>query len=512
MQSAETARTGPSLTARAAWVMTAKTFAFAFAFALPLVLVRRLDQSEYGLYKQAFLLVDTAVAVLPLGFGVSAFYFLPREPERAGQVVFNILLFHAAVGAAAFAALALRPDLTAAILNSGELKRLAPAVGLVILFWIVSYFLETVAVAHQELRLAVVFILGSRLTKSGLFIAVAVFYPKVDALVYAAAAQGVLQTLVLVIYLRARFGQFWRGFEWAMMRRQLSYSLPLGASAVLFTFYAYLDNYFVSHRFGPALYAVYAVGCFNIPLVPMLSEAVGQVMLPRVSLLQKQGARREIIELTARMMRKLAFVYLPMFAFLLLFAREFIVLLFTEQYLASWPIFATNLVLIPLGIVASACDPVIRAFAEHRYYVLRVRVVLLLAFVFAVWFGVNSYGLVGAITAAVCVNAVERFVVAHKMARVLGVGRGDWALLKDLLKIGAAAAVASVAAFAARALLEDGRPFVVLTVCGALFSVAYLAAIFLTGLLTLDERRQIRDKLERLQRRTNWKRAADIPG
>ncbi|HEX8475844.1 MAG TPA: oligosaccharide flippase family protein [Pyrinomonadaceae bacterium] len=505
----EAAKKETSLTVRAAWVMLAKTFAFALAFALPLLLVRRLDQTEYGFYKQVFLLVDSAVFVLPLGFGLSAFYFLPREPERAGQVVFNILLFHFFVGAAACLLLTLQPGLMAAILNNGELTRLAPLVGVAILLWVVSYFIETIAVAHQDLKWAVAFIVGARLTKSGLFIAVALLYPTVEALIYAAIVQGTLQTLVMLVYLRSRFGAFWRGYEWSMMRRQLSYALPLGLSAVLFTMYAYLDNYFVSHRFGAAMYAIYAVGCFNIPLVPMLSDAVGQVMQPRVSYLQKYGTRREIVELTARMMRKLAFVYLPLFVFLLLFAREFIVVLFTEQYIESWPIFAINLVLIPLGIMASATDPVIRAFAEYRHYILKLRICMLLVFIVAVWSGVRAYGLVGAITAAVAVNVVERFITAHKMARVLGVERRDAVLLTDIGKIALASVAAGAAAHFARVLMSDARPFVSLALCGVVFALVYLSAIVVTGMLTLDERQAIRERFEQLQRRTLWKRAAD---
>src|SRR2546429_8408417 len=81
-----------SLTARAFWLIFAKTLAFGFGFVLPLLLVRRLSQTEFGLYKQAFLVVGTASGILPLSFSMSAFYFLPRERERRGAGVFHILL------------------------------------------------------------------------------------------------------------------------------------------------------------------------------------------------------------------------------------------------------------------------------------------------------------------------------------------------------------------------------------------------------------------------------------
>src|ERR1700682_3777998 len=90
---------GESLTWRVSWLTFAKTVGFAFSIALPLLLVRRMDREQYGLYKQAFLVVTTAVAVLPLGVPMSAFYFLPREKSRQRETVLNIVLFHVAVGA-----------------------------------------------------------------------------------------------------------------------------------------------------------------------------------------------------------------------------------------------------------------------------------------------------------------------------------------------------------------------------------------------------------------------------
>ena len=490
-----------SLTARAAWVLAAKSLSFALAFALPLLLARRLAVEEFGLYKQIFLLVDTAVAVLPLGFYLSAFYYLPREPGRRKQIVFNILLFHLAVGGAACAVLFAWPGLAASLLNAPELARLAPLAGLTIMLWIVSYFLETVAVAEQELRLAVVFIVGSRLTRSGLMFAAAVFAPDVESLLWAALAQGALQTVVLVVYLRSRFGAFWRGFEWPVLRAQLAYALPLGFAAIILTMFASLDNYFVSHQYGSARYAVYAVGCLTIPLVPLLSEAVGQVTLPRVSYLQKHGDARAIIALVARVVRKLALAFLPLYALLLVVGREFIVLLYTELYAESVPVFRVNLTLIPLAILASACDPVVRAFAEQRFWVLRMRLVMLALMTGAILLGLKTFGMLGAITAAVAVNFVERLLTARRCARVLGATRDDWPLVGDVWKIAAAAAAAAAVTLVARGALAGARPFLVLAACGTLFSAAYLAAVLLLGVPTREERETVRALAARLFKR-----------
>ncbi|HEY1402811.1 MAG TPA: oligosaccharide flippase family protein, partial [Pyrinomonadaceae bacterium] len=183
----EVSRKESSLTTRAAWIVSARTVAFVLSFALPLLLVRRLDQEAVGLYKQVFLIVGTAINVLPLGFHMSAFYFLPRETERRGAVVFNILIFHLAVGGAACLAFVLRPGLITWLFpESGKLVEYAPALGLLLLLWVVSSFLEGIAMANQEAKTATLFIVSMQLARTLLLLAAALTFASVPSLIYAA--------------------------------------------------------------------------------------------------------------------------------------------------------------------------------------------------------------------------------------------------------------------------------------------------------------------------------------
>src|SRR5712671_595611 len=90
-----------SLTSRASWLTFAKTVGFVFSVALPLMLARRMDPEQVGVYKQVFLVVGTALNMLPLAFHMSAYYFLPREPDKQRETVLNILLVLTFVGALA---------------------------------------------------------------------------------------------------------------------------------------------------------------------------------------------------------------------------------------------------------------------------------------------------------------------------------------------------------------------------------------------------------------------------
>lgn len=497
-----------SLTARAFWLMFAKTLGFAFTFLLPPLLVRHLTQTEYGLFKQVFLVVGTAVAVLPLGFGMSAYYFLPREGERRrAQAVLNVLLFSAAVGAAGGLALVLFPGLLGRVFNDPTLVGYAPLVGVVIFFWVVSSFLETVTVANQETRLSTVLIVCAQLTKTLFMLGALLAFGSLRALIYASLLQGVLQTAVLLRYLASRFPGFWRAFDWGMLRAQTAYAMPLGVAGLMYTVQAEGHNYFVSHYFTPAEFAIYAVGCLELPLLGLLRESINSVMIPRVSLLQREGETREVIELTARVMRKLAVFFFPAYAFFMVAGREFIAFLFTPAYLPSWPIMAVNLTLLPFSIIV--LDPLVRAYAEHRYFLLKIRVVMFFVLAAGLWFGVARFGLVGAVGAVVLVGVGERLALLAKFTRVLGASRRDLPFFRDVAKIAAAALAAACVAAAVRALLPGVRPFFVLAACGASFGAAYLAAILLLKVVTEDEFEMVRARVARLQRRVYWRRAAD---
>jgi O-antigen/teichoic acid export membrane protein len=417
------------------------------------------------------------------------------------------MLFNAAVGGAAFVVLLLRPDLLGALFNSPALTPYAPHIGLLIFFWIVSYFLEIGSIANQDSKLSAAFIVGSQLTKMALLVSAAVFYTNVGALIYAAVIQGALQTLVLVFYLRARFGAFWRGFDWDVMRRQLAYALPLGLGSILYVVMADMHNYVVSHRFGEAAYAVYAVGCFSLPLVGIITESIGAVMISRVSQLQSGGDTRGIIQVTAAAMRKLAAVYFPLYVFLLVVGREFIAFLFTERYAASWPVFAVNLTTLPFLVLIA--DPIIRAHAEHRFFLLKVRAVTVVVLFAALWLATERFGLIGAITVMVCGNVADRLVEAFKAWSIVGVTRRDAYLLKDVGKIGAAALAAGGLTFGARLSVAGARPFLVLAVCGVVFACAYAALVWLLRVPTDGERGAVRAKLEGARRLAWWRGAAD---
>jgi O-antigen/teichoic acid export membrane protein len=279
---------------------------------------------------------------------------------------------------------------------------------------------------------------------------------------------------------------------------QLSYALPFGVAGLLFTLQTDLPNYFVSNKFDTKTFAIYAIGCFNIPLVGMLSESVGAVMIPQVSLLQKQGANREIFALAARVARKLALVYLPLYGFLIVMGHDFLTVLFTRQYTASWPIFAINLTMLPLSIFVT--DPIMRAHAEHRQFLPKLYTSLVVLLFALLWLGTSRFGLIWAISVVVVVSVIGKTATWIKIGSVLKIRLRDVVLLKDVGKLAIAAATAAMITAFLRTMLHGLSPLSRLLVCAIVFGVVFLAGVLVLGLPTIEEKNFLKRQLSRLWR------------
>lgn len=481
----ETGEKKPSLKSQSAWLLFAKTVGFGFAFLLPLLVVRFLSQEKVGVYRQVFLVIANAVSILPLGFSMSAFYFLNRETaERRGAAVFNILLFNFAIGGAACLGLFLFPQALGNLFKNAEITALAPKIGIVVWLWIFSAFLETVAVANQESRASTAFIILAQLTKTALMAGAVVLFATVEAFLYAAMLQSGLQTLVLLVYLHKRFPRFWRKFDFGFFREQMFYALPFGLAGLLWTLQTDIHNYFVGYRFSAAEFAVYAYGCFQLPLIAMISESVTSVLIPRMSELQMRDDKAEIIRLTARAMQKLAFFFFPIYVFLLVTAQVFITTLFTEKFAASVPIFLINLTLLPFDIWV--IDPVVRAYKELGRFLLILRAVTLLALVAALYFGLQYFDLRGMIAIVVITSLTEKFVSTVVIARKFGVRRTDARLLNGVWKTAFASLAAGVVLFLIYWLAKDSLHAFGANLVSAVFAAPKQSIVdFAAGAFTL---------------------------
>jgi O-antigen/teichoic acid export membrane protein len=301
---------------------------------------------------------------------------------------------------------------------------------------------------------------------------------------YAAIIQAALQTVILLFYLKSRFSGFWLEFDWRFFREQMFYATPFGLAGILWTLQTDIHTYFVGNRFSAAEYAIYMYGCSQLPLISMLGESAGVVLISRMSELQASGDKRGIVTLTARAMQKLSFFYFPAYVFLFVTASVFITTLFTDKFAASVPIFLVNLTLLPFDIWV--IDPISRAYKDFGRFLIVLRVFILIGLVAALWFGVQHFNLTGMISIVVVASLIERFISTTVLLRRLDVKWHDWRLLKDVGKTALVSLFAGIVTFFVYRQVREIMPAVADDMARMIFSVPKKNVVdFVSGSLTL---------------------------
>jgi len=487
-----------SLTGRTFWLAASKTVAYALNLGVPLVLVRRMSVDEYGTYLQAFQIITTAVALLPLGFGMTAYYFLPREPESRGRIIKNILLVYAGLGGLALLVFSLFPDTSHRLTGNEAVSAYSLMIGIVIFLWVWSGFLEIAVLANEEVVLAPLFVVVSQLVRTVLMLTAALTAADLRSLLLASLAHGVVQSLVMLWYLSSRFPSFWKGFDPDLLKRQVMYASPYSLGNILWVLQSDVHAFFVSKGYGEEQFAIYRIACFQLPFVALLAESVNATMIPRVVELQHANRMDELRALVARVVRLLAIAFIPLYVVLLLLSREFITALFTTKYVDSILLFVIFLTVLPTNVIIF--DSVTRAFPSLGTFTFRLRVFLVPALVLALWIGTRTLTLTGVALVIVIYSVAERVILAVRTAQTLHLGRADYRAMSDVLKVVLASAIAALPTIAVKVLMSGIHPLFVLIVAGGVFYAAFIAAGFWLKIPNVDERQTLRMWYARLLR------------
>lgn len=463
------------LAVQAFWLTFAKFISALFNLAIPILLVRLLTQENFGVYKQAFLLSATLTSLASAGVGVSAFYFMPRFPERGGKIALNILLYNTVVGLVPVIVLLLYPGALNFIFP--DLQSYAALMALLAMLSLTAVLVETLPTSLQDVRSSTVFVVGTQLLKAILLIAAALLIGTVRSLVWSIILSSIVSIAILVRYLYRRFGAFWTHFELHFFYEQLAYALPFGVYGMIYIFRSYLDNYFISARFSAADFAIYSVGWLEAPFISLFLESMAAVMVVRVSALQHEGRVADIRSVMASAVNRMAAVQFPMYALLLVAGRDLIVFVYTQRYEASAKVFSITITLIALNVFMY--DPVVRAYTYLRKYILTVRILVVLT-EFAVLIPViNRFGMIGAALTAVIADLVERTIICAKVWKTIEATSRDLRMFKDLLRVVAVTAIAGLAAYAVRNAMANQLIFLRIVAMGLVFGAVYLTGFYL---------------------------------
>lgn len=463
-------------------IMAGRALGYAALFVLPLILVRWFDQQAFGTYKQVFLIYGTVLTLAQLGMSESLFFFLPGAERDGGRYVANAMLVLGGVGLLIAAALAAGADAIAGWMNNPALAPLMPLLGCFFLLMAVSYVLEIIMTARHQYRTAAASYGLSDLARALMILGPVLVFHTLASLLYGAILFAVVRFGTTLWYCWKQFGAALRP-EWTLLARQAAYSLPFAFYVLFQTGQETLHQYVVSSLFDAATFAVYSVGCLQVPLVEVVSTSVVNVMMVGMVQTIRDGRESAVLSMWHDTVRKLALVFFPLVALLLIIAHDLIVLLFTDAYTASVPIFRAWSVAILLSVLP--IDGLLRVYAKTPFLLI-INVARLAIVAGGMYWFVSTMGLVGAVLVTMVALAVGKAMGLGRMMRCWRVGAAQVLPWRDLGAIGAVAAAASVPTLWVASQLTV-TPLARLTVLSLIYGGLYGVLVWSAGLIRKTE-------------------------
>jgi len=464
-------------------LMVGRALASVATLLIPVTLVRVFDQVEYGTYKQLFLVFATLYSVALVGLSDSLYYFVPRNPEKGGRYVANAILGLTVAGGVCLAALWAGREQVAAWMKNGALAAHLGSIGVFLFFTLLATVLEIALIARKRYGQASGAYVLSDLARALCFVVPVLLFPSLDTLMRWAIAFSAVRLAVALLMLKREFGAGFR-LDAALLRPQLAYAMPFALYVLVEILQATFHQYTVSWTFDAATFAIYSVGCFQVPFVDFLATPASSVMMVRMSEEMRDGHPAEAQAIWLDITRKLALIFFPMVALLMATSRGVITLLFTDAYAASAPIFAVWVLTIALSILQT--DGVMRVHAQIRFLFLvnlaRLALIVVLIQPLMSWFG-----LLGPVLVTILAMAVAKGLHLLRMRQLMGLK------VSEVLPWGSLGAIALVSALSVLPVLLvreflAGPNLVVLLVEGLVYSLTCVSLLLATGAIRADER------------------------
>jgi O-antigen/teichoic acid export membrane protein len=453
----------------AVWLVVGRSLGFAATFIVPLVLVRQFDQTTFGTYKQLFLVYTTLFGLAQLGAAESLYYFVPRRPLDAGPHIANAVVTLTLAGGLCAGALTFAAPAIARWLTNTALASEMPLLGAFLGLMLMSALFEIVLVARGRYRAAAWTYGVSDVTRAAFLLVPARLFGGLRGLMLGAVLFAALRLVVMLWSFGRDLGATLRP-QLSLWRDQWMYTLPFALAVGIEALQANLHNYVVAARFDPAVFAVYAVGCLQIPLVDVLTTSSANVMMVAMAAGADQRRAGDALALWHDTTRRLALVIAPLVVFLVAMAPQVIELLFTQRYLGSVPVF--QLWTCTLLLAVPCVDAVLRARAQTRV-LLGLNILRLVIVVSLIGWCLDTFGLSGAALVMLIATAATRAVALVRIARLLETPVRAVMPWRSLAATAGAALVAAVpAVWIARSM--PAPPVVVLGAAGVLYLLVYL--------------------------------------
>ncbi|MEX0902957.1 MAG: oligosaccharide flippase family protein [Pseudohongiellaceae bacterium] len=467
-------------------LMSGRAIGFIAAFGIPIILVRTFSQEEFGTYKQLFLVFSTLFGIAQAGMAESLYYFLPTDSRKSGRYVFNSLVVLGGLGLISAVALWVLRNQVATLLNNPGLTEYLPYIGIYLLFMLMSVLLEILmTIRKQHLAASATYALTD-LFRALLLVTPALVFGQIEWLLIGAAGFAIGRFGVMSIYVGHNFKGELQS-DGSRLRRHLGYALPFGLAAAIGQLQLNYHMYAVSYYFDAAVFAIYAVGCLQLPITDFLMTSTCNVMMVNMGEKIRSNDKDAVAAIWLDAVRKLALILFPIVVSLLIVANELIILLYTIDYAESVPIFMVWTV--NMLFAALLTDGGLRVFAATRFLILQ-NIVRLGIIVIFIRFFLDRFGLIGAVYVTLFATVVTKFLALGRLKSLMQVSTAQLLPWKALAGVVAVSVAAALPALLIKMTLQVSvAPLLVVT--GLVYCLSYYFLLLICGPMSGEEKQSL---------------------
>jgi O-antigen/teichoic acid export membrane protein len=321
-------------------LVAARLSKYAVLLLSPVLLVRVLDVEAYGQYREFVLYAMLLATVLSFGISGNLLYFIPKDPANEKVLCTQSILFLFVTTFTGLTIVYLGREI---ILPVASFDYFGLLLGYVF-FYVNLDLVESYYLAKKRSDYVFVYSALMVLVRVAAVVISAYVTREPRQVILTMTVVEVVKFLLLVIWWKRSVGVSWR-LDRAIAREQLQYIVPIGSGLVAANLNQRFGGVFVSASLGPSTLAIYAIGIYQIPVISIIRSAVSDVIFPDMV---QQG--RSDIQKTLYLWQRANIVFcltvFPVFALFEVYAEEFIVGMFTRNYVDAVPVFQVMLLMM----------------------------------------------------------------------------------------------------------------------------------------------------------------------
>ena len=371
------------------------------------------------------MLIATSVIYFSLmGIPSSIYYFVHRVKNKKQFIKRTILMIHI-LAIVSSAIIVFMSDHISEFMNNSQLVDVAFVFGMFILFQIPIKIFEPLMISTDNI---LGFVKINIFFNVLFFFAVAiplVYFNNIDYVYYSMISFFILQYLVINISIYREYKSLdsvdndeFNDIEHCTIMNQLRYSLPIGASGAIAELSRIVDKIIVSNYFSPSQLAIYARGAMEIPMLSVIINSLGNILMPKFVKSYENEDITNILIYWHRSTVLIAFVVYPLMVLMITIGDVLIPMLFTEKFNDSIIIF--QIYTFSLLFRITTYDSIVRAIGRTNVLLRVTFISLILNTVLTIVF-IRLFGIIGAPFA----TFISILIVRLEMLRVI----------KNLLKI-----------------------------------------------------------------------------